>query len=261
MNKLKTLIWLILLLSLCSQAWAAPAIVQRKNGTSASLTITSTSAGHTYVGVTDSTSSPASVQTTGCDQRRVFGEKHWNEPLRWNRKAKEAGVMRKVFCASMADIFDEEAPAGERERLWDLIRRTDNLIWQLLTKRVEGYEDLPGDLMCCPDVWKGFTAEDQPRYDERWHSMKRWPGVTWCSYEPAIGPLTMYKVWHKPSMIVFGGESGNHRRACEQVWAESLLRECRERNVAFFMKQMSARTPEEGKLLIPEFLRIQEFPA
>jgi hypothetical protein len=65
MNKLKTLIWLILLLSLCSQAWAAPAIVQRKNGTSASLTITSTSAGHTYVGVTDSTSSPASVQTTG----------------------------------------------------------------------------------------------------------------------------------------------------------------------------------------------------
>src|SRR5271167_714272 len=66
--------------------------------------------------------------------RRTFGDKHWNEPLRWNKKAREAGVYRKVFCASMADIFDVEAPTGERERLWDLIRSTDCLIWQLLTK-------------------------------------------------------------------------------------------------------------------------------
>lgn len=193
--------------------------------------------------------------------RRTFGLKHWNEPLAWDRKAREAGVKRKVFCASMADIFDAEAPEGERERLWDLIRATDSLIWQLLTKRVEGYEDLPGDLMCCPDVWKGFTAEDQEHYDERWHSMKRWPGITWCSYEPALGPLTTFKVWHKPNWIVFGGESGNQRRPCEQMWADNLLKECRAHGVAFFMKQMSARTPLEGKSLIPSHLKIQEFPS
>lgn len=192
--------------------------------------------------------------------RRTFGEKHWNEPLRWNRKAQEAGIMRRVFCASMADIFDEEAPEGQRERLWELIRKTDNLIWQLLTKRVQGYWNLPIDLMASRRVWKGFTAEDQPHYDERWHDMQRWAGITWCSYEPAIGPLTTYKVWHKPSWIVFGGESGHSRRPCETSWAENLLRECREHNVAFFMKQMSARTPAEGKLLIPNHLDIQEFP-
>lgn len=193
-------------------------------------------------------------------QRRTFGEKHWNEPLKWNRKAKEAGVYRKVFCASMADIFDKEAPAGERERLWNLIRQTDCLIWQLLTKRVEGYEDLPGDLMCSRFVWKGFTAEDQDHYDERWHKMKRWPGVTFCSYEPALGPLTTFKVWHKPSWIICGGESGHNRRPMEEAWARNVLRECRERGVAFFMKQMSAQTPDQGKKMIPPDLMIQEFP-
>ena len=193
--------------------------------------------------------------------RLTFGEKHWGEPLQWDAKAKRDGVMRKVFCASMADVFDAEAPSGERDRLWDLIRGTENLIWQLLTKRVEGYaEFLPGDLMCCRDVWKGFTAEDQQRYDERWQLMQGWPGITWCSYEPALGPLTTGKTWQKPSWIVFGGESGNARRPCEQQWAEQLLTECREREIAFFMKQMSARTPTQGKGLIPAHLMIREFP-
>ena len=193
--------------------------------------------------------------------RRTFSDKHWNEPLHWDAKAKKDGIKRRVFCASMADVFDVEAPEGQRERLWELVRKTPNLIWQLLTKRVEGYENLPPDLLDNPNVWKGFTAEDQQRYDERWGQMKRWPGITWCSYEPAIGPLTMFKVWHKPNWMVCGGESGNGRRPFEETWAVSLLRECRDRDVAFFMKQFGARTPTEGKALIPEHLQIQEFPA
>ena len=192
--------------------------------------------------------------------RRTFGQKHWDGPLKWNNKARLASVKTKVFCASMADIFDVEAPEGELERLWNLIRVTDYLVWQLLTKRVEGYEKMPADLLDNPRVWKGFTAEDQERYDERWGQMKRWPGVLWCSYEPALGPLTMYKVWHKPNWIVFGGESGHHRRPMEETWARSLLRECRERNVAYFMKQFGAATPAEGKALIPADLLIHEFP-
>ena len=193
--------------------------------------------------------------------RRQFGEKHWNEPLRWDRKAKQDGVLRKVFCASMADVFDVEAPSGERERLWELIRKTDNLIWQLLTKRVEGYASLPADLMNSPKVWKGFTAEDQPRYDERWDFMRRLSGLTWWSYEPALSEVTMYKVWAKPAWVVFGGESGSHRRACEVAWANRNRAECKAHGVPWFMKQMSARTPDEGKTLIPAHLLIREFPS
>ena len=69
--------------------------------------------------------------------RRPASEAAWKEPLRWNENAKRDGVRRKVFCASMADVFDPEAPEGSRARLFELIRKTPNLDWLLLTKRPE----------------------------------------------------------------------------------------------------------------------------
>lgn len=177
--------------------------------------------------------------------RRVFGEKHWNEPLKWNRKAQADGVIRKMFCFSMADIFDEEAPAGERDRFWELCRATPFLIKQLLTKRVTGYRKyMPHDLVDNPMVWCGFTAEDQRRFDERWPEMVRLaPRIPWVSYEPALGPLTYRGYLNVPRWTVCGGESGNGFRPMHLEWAENLRDECRERGVEFFMKQMSARTP------------------
>jgi protein gp37 len=160
----------------------------------------------------------------------------------------------------MADIFDVDAPEGQLDRLWELIRKTDNLIWQLLTKRPEGYWDVPGDIMCCHDVWKGVTCEDQEWYDKRWPMVMNWPGVRWISYEPALGPIRMG--WRKlPDWLVCGGESGNKFRPMQQIWATDIQAKCADLGVKFFMKQMAARTPKEGKFLIPDFLNIQEFPA
>src|SRR6185437_14583692 len=67
-------------------------------------------------------------------ERRVFADKHWREPLKWNEDAAASRVRRRVFCASMADVMDDEAPAGQRERLWALIDDTPHLDWLLLTK-------------------------------------------------------------------------------------------------------------------------------
>src|SRR5258706_450821 len=53
--------------------------------------------------------------------RRFFGDKHWNEPRRWHKKALAVGNRRRVFCASMADVFDNEVEQEHRERLWSLI--------------------------------------------------------------------------------------------------------------------------------------------
>src|ERR1035438_1812836 len=78
--------------------------------------------------------------------RRLMSDHYWKDPIRWDKKAAKEGVKRKVFCASMADILDDDAPEGQRERLWDLIDQTPNLIWQLLTKRPQRYERyLPKD--------------------------------------------------------------------------------------------------------------------
>ena len=70
--------------------------------------------------------------------RRFFSDAHWREPLKWNRGAETAGERRRVFCASMADVFEARDDLNPwRERLWQLIEATPFLDWLLLTKRPE----------------------------------------------------------------------------------------------------------------------------
>src|SRR5690606_14674702 len=67
---------------------------------------------------------------------RFFTDKHWQDPLRWDAEAAERGERRRVFCASMADVFERRKELNEpRERLWKLIEETPHLDWLLLTKR------------------------------------------------------------------------------------------------------------------------------
>jgi protein gp37 len=171
----------------------------------------------------------------------------------------------------MADVMDDEAPKGEREKLWNLIDQTPNLIWQLLTKRPHRYERYLPKEFKHNNVWYGTTAENQEFYDVRFPivcelAIQR-GGVCWISYEPAIGPLSIirsplsgfyYNI--PPDWVIFGGESGHGRRPMEQKWLENLRAECDERDVALFVKQFSAFTPDQGKKLIPAELLIQEFP-
>jgi protein gp37 len=93
-----------------------------------------------------------------------------------------------VFCASLADVFDNAVPVSWRADLFDLIRHTPELDWLLLTKRPQNIAKmLPsgwGDGWS--NVWLGTTAEDQERYDQRWPQLYRAPAaVKFISYEPA----------------------------------------------------------------------------
>ena len=95
--------------------------------------------------------------------RRLMGDGYWLEPLKWNAEAQRANRRARVFCASMADVFEVEAPEGQLERLWDLIRRTPWLDWQLLTKRPHRIaRSLPKDwgAQGYPNVWLGTSVED-----------------------------------------------------------------------------------------------------
>lgn len=212
------------------------------------------------------------------EPRRTFGDKHWNEPLRWNAAAFKDGLQRKVFCASMADIMDDEAPEGLRNRLWRLIDSTPNLLWQLLTKRPQRYAKYLPQSFPLGNVILGMTGEDQPNYDLRAPITKEAARsrnlLWWVSYEPALGPLAMrceyceafrpmahgLDICGYPDWIVFGGESGAHRRECKTEWADHLLNQCLKTGTKFFMKQMGGLTPVEGKAAIPPELMIQEFP-
>ena len=92
---------------------------------------------------------------------RTFGDRYWSQPRKWNRDAARAGERRRVFCASMADVFDARAPEGVQAQLFDLIRETRNLDWLLLTKRPERIaSSLPPDwgISGWSNVWLGTTV-------------------------------------------------------------------------------------------------------
>ena len=190
--------------------------------------------------------------------RRFFGENHWNEPLRWNRDAQAAGERRRVFCASMADVFEErENLIHERLRLWDLIEATPWLDWLLLTKRPQNVlllSPIRWDRFGWPDnVWIGTTVEDQQRADERVPILCAIPArVRFLSCEPLIGPVNLQVGWLSPTFpalhvdwVIVGGESGPGARPMDPEWARSLRDDCERFAVPFFFKQWGDWLPYE----------------
>ena len=178
---------------------------------------------------------------------------NWRKPRQWAKAAN--GVRPRVFCASLADVFDNRAPAGARDDLFDLIRCTPQLDWLLLTKRPENIAKmLPADWGSgWSNVWLGTTCEDQAHFDRRWPILGAVPAVVhFVSYEPALGPLRIGAA--RPSWIICGGESGAGARYMEPDWARSLRDECAGEGVAFFFKQMTGKRP------IPEDLLVRQFP-
>lgn len=204
--------------------------------------------------------------------RRFFGDKHWNEPLKWDASAKAAGVRRRVFCASMADVFEDRDDLVEpRARLFSLIQETQALDWQLLTKRPENIdrlltswtlEHIEGPLT---NVWLGTTVEDQARADERIPHLLAVPAaVRFLSVEPLLGPVDLlpYIAAYDanangagepgayyplpPSArgidwVIVGGESGPGARQCDPAWIAGIVDQCREAGVPVFVKQLGAK--------------------
>lgn len=190
--------------------------------------------------------------------RVIASESYWDAPLRWNQRAIKAGKSIKVFCASLCDVF-EDHPVAEscRPKLWDLIRRTPHLTWQILTKRPERI------LGCLPDwwnapvnVWLGTSIEDW-RVKSRASTLARVPAsIRFISYEPAIGPLDSDLTgihW-----VICGGESGPNARPFNLGWARDLRLRCQELGIAFFFKQVGGRRPGTGADALGEL--VQEFP-
>jgi len=220
-------------------------------------------------------------------QRRTFGEKHWQEPLKWNEDALQAGERRRVFCSSMADVFEDHPQLiDERLRLWKLIDQTPQLDWLLLTKRPENITGMIPSWWAADgyptNVWIGTSVENQAAADKRIPVLASIPAtVRFLSCEPLLGPVDlsaylggeyetgvewggMHEMAQEPpdiSWVICGGESGSHARPMHPDWARSLRDQCQAAGVAFFMKQMGGVRDKRHNLEdMPEDLRIREFP-
>jgi protein gp37 len=215
----------------------------------------------------------ASVSAPARSMRIVWGAgqprhrtstQNWKAPEFWNSRHQEFaathGRRRRVFCASLADVFDNEVPNQWRADLFKLIDATPHLDWLLLTKRVGnvlpmlleiGRERLP------VNVWQGISAVNQDEARRDLPKLGRLEAtVRWVSYEPALGELDLFEtVMTKEGprqliegldWVIAGGESGTKARPIRREWVDLVREQCDRCGVAFFFKQWGGATATAG---------------
>lgn len=133
--------------------------------------------------------------------RRRTSRSNWAKPLLWEREHEAFmlahGRRRRVFCASLADVFDNEVPAEWRADLFALIERTPHLDWLLLTKRIGNAAEMMflargGHLPLLPNVWLGATVVNQAEADRDIPKLLAVPArVRFLSIEPMLGPIDL----------------------------------------------------------------------
>lgn len=236
--------------------------------------------------------------------RHRTSESTWKQPLTWERQHEQFfsqhGRRRRVFCASLADVFDNEVDPQWRHDLFDLIKDTPHLDWLLLTKRIgnavrmihESTEQYitPSSVYPWPNVWLGATIANQAEADRDIPKLLATPArVRFLSCEPLLGPINLGAfLWEccgnveycdygcygsraeccgTPNArdlidwVIAGGESGGKARPSHPDWFRSLRDQCAAAGVAFFMKQMGGTRDKRDALeSIPEDLRFREWP-
>lgn len=225
----------------------------------------------------------------------------WGDPVKWNKQAffackscawrgtfknAQLGVLgfyscpecgsdaiptrARVFCASLADVFDNEVPPEWRADLFDLIVTTPHLDWLLLTKRIGNVVGMLPPLVnpfdkIFPNVWIGATIVNQEEADRDIPKLLAVPAAKrFLSMEPLLGPVDLSYGFGIPTAtqgscpmhlatiapegllpngmrhihwVIVGGESGHHARPMHPDWARSLRDQCQAAGVPFLFKQ------------------------
>ena len=238
--------------------------------------------------------------------RRRTSASNWANPLKWNREAKlqhdawegfkaqhpgltdEAMIAKgfikprrpRVFCASLADVFDNAVDPQWRADLFALIQKTPYLDWLLLTKRIGNVTPMLAamahgndpdlrllDMMPLPNVWIGATIVNQAEADRDIPKLLELPArVRFLSMEPLLGPVDLERPRPGPDLdqgggrmicqpwliqsginwVIVGGESGPGARPMHPDWARSLRDQCVAAGVPFMFKQWGEWTPGES---------------
>jgi protein gp37 len=220
------------------------------------------------------------LELWGADAARyVTSADNWKKPRRWNDEAARTGKRARVFCASLADVFEDRDDLIQvRRSLFELIESTPWLDWLLLTKRPENMLRFAPEAwreLWPANLWAGTTVEDQARAEERIPHLLQVPAqVRFLSVEPMLEPVDLTDLvnieegvpgehhysaldcdgdpqddddWHGAtiSWVICGGESGHKARPFDLAWARSLREQCSVAGVPFFMKQIGSM-PEQG---------------
>ncbi|MFZ6655869.1 phage Gp37/Gp68 family protein [Undibacterium sp. TJN19] len=215
---------------------------------------------------------------------------NWKTPLRWNAKHAEFfavhGRRQRVFCSSLADVFDNAVSDDWRADLFNLIAATPNLDWLLLTKRIGNVTAMVPYDWTCPkrgwpvNVWLGATIVNQVEAERDIPKLLRVPATKrFLSMEPLLGPVDLtripisgyghhefdpiitanvlkraeaYTPLPKVDWVIDGGESGPGARPKHPDWSRSLRDQCEAAGIPYFHKQWGEWYPwQEQPLDVP----------
>jgi protein gp37 len=194
----------------------------------------------------------------------------------------------KIFTSSLTDFFHEECDSFRGEA-WDIIRKSPQHTFQILTKRPERiWKQSPFDFHLFNNVWMGTSVGHEKGIERIAHLLNSVKyGVTFLSAEPLHGPLDLSEylpgrkfiesenAMFKPlDWVIVGGESGNDNgpykyRPCELEWIESIIDQCKSAGVPVFVKQLGTHLSKKMGLKDrhggdaeewPEHLRARQFP-
>lgn len=205
------------------------------------------------------------------------------------KKALKWSEPKMIFTNSWSDFFIKEADEW-REEAWEIIRKTPQHTWLILTKRPERIlKCLPSDWGKGYDnVWIGVSVETNKTAKVRIPKLYEVPcKVRFLSIEPLLEEIdiTPYIVIQDPQMkriyypiqwVIIGGESGNEQgdykyRTCSQKWMQNIVQQCKNYNVSVFVKQLGTYLAKQYNLqdrhganieepTFPAYLKIRELP-
>jgi protein gp37 len=165
-------------------------------------------------------------------------EPHLDLPLGWQ-------TPRVIFVNSMSDLFHDEVPFAYIERVFDVMVRARQHVFQVLTKRSARLVELAARLPWPENVWMGVSVEDQ-RNAYRSEDLAHVPArVRFLSVEPLLGPIPSLPLkgihW-----VIVGGESGRNARPMDLGWVKGIQSLCLAQGVPFFLKQLGGRVDKRG---------------
>jgi protein gp37 len=213
------------------------------------------------------------VECEVCGLRQVFNQFGRCPDCEHPMVATMKRARQRVFCASLADVFELKEDQKQEMDLWradlfDLIEKTPNLDWLLLTKRPENIGlMIPWDGLekrIPTNIWWGFSAENQEEFDKRVPIMESFSRLYHQTYfvsiEPMLGKIDISdwldefdigdeegSCWSSPiDWVICGGESGPGARPLHPDWVRSLRDQCVEADVPFLFKQWGEYLPVGG---------------
>jgi protein gp37 len=141
------------------------------------------------------------------------------------------------FVNSMSDLFHEEIPDCYIQRIMEVIEKSPNHIFQILTKRAKRMFLFFKAYRVPNNAWLGVSVENKKNGLPRVEYLKNIiSDIKFVSMEPLLEDLGNFDLT-KINWVIVGGESGPKARQMKQEWVLNIKTHCELQGSHFFFKQ------------------------